>query len=96
MAERKYIDLRVTAISDEDLKDFLIALRKIQWCGDVGASRTLPIHIDGDGSGSIDVSIFDENSESGFKNLREIIILDETKMKKVSEGDDFETQWIGE
>lgn len=94
--ERKYIDLRITAISDEDLKDFLIALRKIQWCGDAGASRTLPLHIDGDGSGAIDVSIFDDDSESGFKNLREIVNLDETKMKKVSDGDDFETHWIGE
>jgi len=96
MAERKYIDLRITAISDEDLKDFLIALRKIQWCGDVGASRTIPLHIDGDGSGSIDVDVFDESSEGGFKNLRDMVNLDENKMKKVSDGEDFETQWIGE
>ena len=49
--ERKFIDLRITAISDEDLKDFMIALRKIQYCGDVGANRLLPIQIDGDVDG---------------------------------------------
>ena len=39
--EGKFIDLRITAISVEDLKDFMIALRKIQYCGDVGVNRLL-------------------------------------------------------
>ncbi len=94
---RKFIDLRITAISDEDLKDFLIALRKIQYCGDIGANRLLPIRIDGDGSGHIDVEIYkSELNSPKLKNLRDLINLDEEKLKKVNDGDDFDTQYIGE
>lgn len=95
--ERKFIDLRITAISDEDLKDFLIALRKIQYCGDVGANRLLPIRIDGDGSGAIDIEIHTkENAYTKLKNIREFVNLDMDKLQKVSDGYDFETHYIGE
>jgi len=95
--EGKFIDLRITAISDEDLKDFLIALRKIQYCGDVGANRLLPIQIDGDGSGGINVEMHEkEITDVKLKNLREIVNLDENKMKSVDDGHDFETHYIGE
>lgn len=94
---RKFIDLRITAISDEDLKDFLIALKKIQYCGDVGANRLLPIRIDGDGSGVIDIEIHTkENADTKLKNIREVVNLDMDKLQKVSDGDDFETHYIGE
>jgi hypothetical protein len=94
---RKFIDLRISAISDEDLKDFLIALRKIQYCGDIGANRLLPIRIDGDGSGQINVEIIhDELNSPKLKNLRDLINLDEEKLKRVNDGDDFDTQYIGE
>jgi len=95
--ERKFIDLRITAISDEDLKDFLIALRKIQYCGDVGANRLLPIQIDGDGSGGINIEMHEkEIGDVKLKNLREIVNLDENKTKNVDDGHDFETHCIGE
>ena len=94
---RKYIDLRITAISDEDLKDFLIALRKIQYCGDIGANRLLPIRVDGDGSGQIDVEIYESELKSPkLKNLRDLVNLDEEKLQSVNDGNDFETQYIGE
>lgn len=94
---RKHIDLRITAISDEDLKDFLIALRKIQYCGDIGANRLLPIRVDGDGSGQIDVEIHESELNSPkLKNLRDLVNLDEEKLQSVNDGNDFETQYIGE
>jgi phage-related protein len=94
---RKYIDLRITAISDEDLNDFLIALRKIQYCGDIGANRLLPIRIDGDGSGQIDVEIHESELNSPkLKNLRDLVNLDEEKLQIVNDGGDFDTQHIGE
>lgn len=95
--ERKFIDLRITAISEEDLKDFMIALRKIQYCGDIGANRLLPIQIDGDGSGGIDIEMHTkEIADTKLKNIREIINLDESKLQKVNDGYDFETHYIGE
>lgn len=92
-----HIDLRITAISEEDLKDFLIALRKIQYCGDVGANRLLPIQIDGDGSGQIDIAWhIDDITNCNIKNIRDVINLDSSKLKKVDDGDDFQTHYIGE
>jgi len=94
---RKHIDLRITAISDEDLKDFLIALRKIQYCGDIGGNRLIPIRVDGDGSGQIDVEIHEsELTSTKLKNLRDLVNLDEAKLQSVNDGNDFETQYIGE
>jgi hypothetical protein len=95
--EGKFIDLRITAISVEALKDFMIALRKIQYCGDVGVNRLLPIQIDGDGSGGINIEMHTkEISDTKLKNIREFINLDESKLEKVNDGFDFETHYIGE
>ena len=91
---RKYIDIRVTALDDEVLGEFLIALRKMQWCGDVGAGRTLPIMIDGDGAGRLQFKTIQEDGK--MKDIREFVNLDEDNMKKVSDGDDFETHYIGD
>lgn len=93
----KYIDLRITAISDEDLKDFLLVLRKIQYCGDIGGNRKLPLQIDGDGSGQIDIEIHDKKIETKkLTNLKKIIYLDKSKLEKVNDGYDFDTHYIGE
>lgn len=95
--EKKFIDIRVTASSDEDLRDFLIALRKIQYCGDIGANRLLPIVIDGDGTGQIDIEIHNKELDNkNLKNIRKIVALDQNKLKKVADGENFETHYIGE
>lgn len=95
--KRKFIDLRITAISETDLKDFLIALRKLQYCGDIGANRLLPIQIDGDGSGTIDIEMhIEEITNTKLKNIRKIINLDKIKLESVDNGDDFEIHYIGE
>jgi hypothetical protein len=90
---RKYIDIRVIALDDEVLGEFLIALRKMQWCGDAGAGRKLPIVIDGDGAGQLNFEIIEDGKNT---NIRELVTLNEKALKKVSDGDDFETHYIGE
>lgn len=92
---KKHIDIRVTALGEEELKEFIIALRKIQWCGNVGASRTLPIHIDGDGSGGMKFEIINKAGDEMI-DISTIVNLDEKAMDKVAYGDDFETHYIGE
>lgn len=91
---KKYIDIRVTALSETDLKDFLIMLRKIQWCGHVGTNRILPVVIDGDGSGQYDFNLIKEGQE--IKNIIDIVNLDEEKLKNVSDGENFEPTYLGE
>ena len=97
--ERVKLDLVVTG-SNEEIKELLILLRKIQWCGRTGSSRTIPIHVDGDGSARLDFYVnnkeFDPNWIDTCKDIKEIVSLDLDKMKKVADGDDFETQYIGE
>jgi phage-related protein len=94
---KKYVDIRITATSDEDLREFLIALRKIQFCGDIGANRLIPIQIDGDGSGQIDIEVHTkELKNTQLKNIRKIVALDQDKLKKVKDGEDFETHYVGE
>lgn len=88
----EYIDIRITG-EHEELRELLVILRKLQWCGDIGAGRTLPIYIDGDGSGRLS---FEIKRDDKLVNLRDFVNLDSEKMKKVSDGDDFETHWIGE
>jgi len=95
--ERKFIDVRITGISDTDLKDFMIALRKIQYCGDIGANRLLPIQIDGDGSGGFNIEMHTEEiTNTKLKNLREIVNLDKSKLQKVNDGYNFEVHYLGE
>jgi len=94
---KKFIDIRVTAISDEDLKDFLVALRKIQYCGDIGRNVLLPLRIDGDGSGRISIDVHTkEITTPKLNNLRNIIKFDTSDIQKVFDGEDFETHYIGE
>ena len=91
------VDIRVTAISETDLKEFMSALRKIQFCGELGMNRLIPIMVDGDGSGRINVEVHTiENTDPRLRNLNEIVILGGDKLQKVIDGDDFETHFIGE
>lgn len=88
----QYLDIRVTG-EKEEINELLIILRKIQWCGSVGAGRTLPIYVDGDGSGRLS---FELKLKEELTPLEKYVVLDKEKMSKVSDGDDFETHWIGE
>jgi hypothetical protein len=87
-----YVDIRVIALDEEVLKEIMIALRKMEWCGSVGAGRTLPIYIDGDGAGRLNFQVI---KKEGTTNISDIVKLDEDKIKKVRSGDDFETHYIG-
>jgi hypothetical protein len=50
---KKYIDIRVSG-HDEELKAFLTLVELIQSFGAYGMSRTIEVHVDGDGSGRLD------------------------------------------
>jgi hypothetical protein len=89
---RKYVDIRVVAQDDSVLREFLFALRKMEWCGDVGATRELPIVIDGDGAGRLNFKVINDGED---KNIRDLMLLDEKALKKVRDGNDFETHYIG-
>jgi len=85
-----YVDLRVEAF-EEDLNDFLTLLGKINYTGRIGASRSIKVNIDGDGSGYIGVKRLSDK-----KPIHEWVNLDEKQLKKVSDGEDFDDHYIGE
>lgn len=88
--KKKYLDIRVTALSDEDIKDFLVLLRMISECGKRGMSRTINVHVDGDGSGNYEFDIIKG------ANVDHIIKLDEKEVNRVSEGDANFEIYLGE
>lgn len=46
-----YIDIRVIALTEEDVINFLDLCKVIQDAGDRGAGKIITVHCDGDGSG---------------------------------------------
>ena len=100
--------LDLTVIGNEiEINELLFILRKIEWCGNIGASRTLPIHVDGDGSGRLHFYVkqvpkeeqgkkVDPSWIEEYEPLSERVLLNEKEMDSIAYGNDFKTHWIGE
>lgn len=94
---RKYIDIRVEFDDVAELKELLALLRKIQWCGEVGATREIPVVVDGDGSARLNFHIYENNFPYGsITNLRDVVILKPESIKSVENGENFSPHYIGE
>lgn len=87
----KYIDIRVTALSDEDIKDFLVLLRKISICGNQGMNRTIEATVDGDGSGNYNFKLLDSDTD-----IDDLINLDENELERVANNDGVFKVYLGE
>ena len=59
----KYIDIRITAISDDDLLDFIALCMAIQYAGDKGSNETFTVVVDGDGSGRLSFKDISRNKD---------------------------------
>ena len=67
-----YIDIRVTG-GNEEINELILLLSKIQYLGEVGAGRTIPVVVDGDGSGALRFSAKDGTGNEVFQQAMEII-----------------------
>jgi len=93
---KKYLDIRIEALSDEDIQDMLGALRKIQYCGELGTNARLPLQIDGDGSGQITFQIHEQEVKNPkLKNLNNMEV-SKRGVREMYGGSDFSTHYIGE
>lgn len=61
-----YTDIRVTALSNDDMQEFFRLLQVIQQLGIEGANRKIEIHVDGDGSGSYSFSFLENDKKKQF------------------------------
>ena len=60
----EFVDLRIVSrCSRQELVEFLRLCMKIQYLGCVGSSRSIKVHVDGDGSGSLLFYTLDENGK---------------------------------
>ena len=70
MAERYYVDMRVSG-NKTDLTEFLLLCKKIEYLCNVGASREIPVSVDGDGSADIRADFKDVDFEWDKKAFEE-------------------------
>ena len=77
----QYVDIRVLATSEADLRDFIKLCGVIQEAGIEGSGKNISIFVDGDGSGRFEFSLIDSDDLKPIPNL---------------EWDSQNTLWLGE
>lgn len=83
--KKYYANIKVSG-NETDLGDFLLLCKKIEYLCRVGASRTIPVVIDGDGSADLQ---FD------FGDIE--VNIDELKLEReLDSGENLENLYIGE
>ena len=88
--EKYYTNVRIEGGKSE-INEILSLMAKIQYLGNSGATATIPVVVDGDGSGQ--VSFYTTDTES---NLVEEFKLEEFKKQVDSGAGETEAHWIGE
>lgn len=85
----------------EEINEFVQLLAKIQTLGIIGANRTIPVSVDGDGSGQLTFKIQKIKPEPIGKMIKSalnngLLNMDKTPfMQQIEEGT-LETHYIGE
>jgi hypothetical protein len=88
--EKYYVNIRVEGGKSE-INELLSLLAKIQYLGQIGANDTIPVVVDGDGSGQLKFTTTDTDN-----NLIDDYKIEEFK-KQVQEGNSkIDPHWIGE
>jgi hypothetical protein len=88
--EKYYINVEISGGKSE-INEVLSLLAKIQYLGSVGASCTIPVVVDGDGSGQLMFQTLETD-----ENLIEKFQLESFKDQVGSGVEQTENHWIGE
>lgn len=88
-----YIDVRISGDKPE-IQEMLELLTKIEILGNVGANRTIPVTVDGDGSARLSFKTLntEENQIESMREFRSI----QNFIKEVESGEDISGHYIGE
>ena len=78
----KYADIRVSALTDDDIFSFLQLLSAIQHLGAIGSSQELKIIVDGDGSGVPSFDIIEEGKTKPLPNPVNSEWFEDEKLRK--------------
>ena len=88
--EKYYTNVRIEGGKSE-INEILSLMAKIQYLGNSGATSTIPVVVDGDGSGQVSFCTTDTES-----NLVDEFKLEEFKKQVDSGAEKTEAHWIGE
>jgi hypothetical protein len=88
--ENYYVTVKISG-GNSELNEILNLLAKIQYLGSVGATCTIPVVVDGDGSGQLRF----ETPETE-ENLIDSYKLESFKTQVDSGAEQIEAHWIGE
>ena len=88
--EKYYVNVEISG-GQSEINEVLSLLAKIQYLGAVGASCTIPVTVDGDGSGQLRFKTI-ETEENLIDNYK----LESFKNQVDSGAEKTENHWIGE
>ena len=88
--ENYYINVKISG-GQPEITEFLSLLAKIQHLGSIGASCTIPLTVDGDGSGQLRFETLETEG-----NLIEQFKLESFKNQVREGAETLEAHWIGE
>ena len=88
--EKYYVNLRVEGGKSE-INELLSLLAKIQYLGQIGANDTIPVVVDGDGSGQLKFTTTDTDN-----NLIDDYKIEEFKKQVQERNSKIDPHWIGE
>jgi hypothetical protein len=88
--ENYYISVKISG-GQSEIKELLSLLAKIQHLGAIGACCTIPVTVDGDGSGQLRFETLETEG-----NLIEQFKLESFKNQVDSGAEQTESHWIGE
>ena len=88
--EKYYVTVKISG-GNSELNEVLNLLAKIQYLGSVGATCTIPVTVDGDGSGQLRFETLETEG-----NLIDNYKLESFKTQVDSGAEQTENHWIGE
>ena len=88
--ENYYVTVKISG-GNSELNEILNLLAKIQYLGSVGATCTIPVTVDGDGSGQLRFETLETE-----ENLIDSYKLESFKTQVDSGTEQTEAHWIGE
>jgi hypothetical protein len=88
--EKYYINVKISGGKSE-ISEILNLFAKIQYLGNVGATRTIPIVVDGDGSGQLRFETLETDN-----NIIDNFELENFKSQVDSGIEKLDDHWVGE
>jgi hypothetical protein len=98
-----FLDIKIVG-GDKEINEMIQLLSKIEFLGRVGAHRTIPVEVDGDGTGRLRFEVIDENRKMELSKKLDIppeivslgdLSREDIKFRKQVDDQDIDIHYIG-